>query len=465
MRAQGNRLHMPERSSPLWPAAILAAYCILVLALLGHTPLWLDELPNGAWLAHQSESARHGSLAELLDWVLIDPGSAPLPFIARKLVVDWLGFSTWTERLPAALSSVLAGVLFWIVARKETQRARIIGLILFLALPLQFRYALEARGYSMGLACSLLTLLLFQALSERPSARRSLLYCASIVIGLYAHPFTCFPVAAQALWTCWPGRAQRLRFAVVASAAVGAAAFIPWRLLQMRAVAQWDPWDYFFSISQVKPTALLHDLVGGGYVCSIAILVLCAIGARASRAGTSLLLSIAAVSILGPILADAAFSYFFANRQLLFAMPALALLAARGADVLLEARRPSPVWAVVLLCAFLAASAAADFRYATVPRDDLAAGARELAARIPEGACFLTAPPHVAAQYVFLRSELRNRVCADTPAQHEVYAVINQYTRPKDRERLAQRLGGRYRLAQSVRMGRTEFQQYESAGQ
>jgi len=453
---------MPESSrrapSSLWPAAILTAYCMLLLALLGLTPLWLDEL-------QQFGSARHNSWAQLMNIALIVPGAAPLPYLFQNLVVDWLGFSTWTARLPAALSSLCAGVIFWSVAQDEKPRARILALVLFLALPLQFRYALEARGYSMGLACSLLSFRFFQALSRQPSIRRSLLYCASVMVGLYAHPFTCFPIVAQVLWVCWPARATRLRMAAVASAAVGAASFLPWYFLQGRAVARVKPtWDYFFSISQVRPAALLHDLTGGGYVCTIAILGLCAIGVWLGRGNRSLFVCMAAVSLIGPILADAYTSYFFANRQLLFAMPAIILLAARGADALLETRARAPLWAALLLGSFVAASIVADFRNATVPRDDLVASAGELAARVHEGDCFLTAPPNMAAQFVLLRPELQNKVCADTPAE-AAYAVTNQYTRPQDRESLARRLGARYRLAQTEHIGRTDFDRYESTGQ
>jgi hypothetical protein len=99
-----------------------------------------------------------------------------------------------------------------------------------------------------------------------------------------------------------------------------------------------------------------------------------------------------------------------------------------------------------------------------VPRDGLVAGADALAARIHNGDCFLTARPEMVSHYVFLHPELGNKVCAESPVQREVYAVINEYTRPQDLESVPQRLGGRYRLGRAVRVGRTEFDEYESTG-
>jgi len=337
------------------------------------------------------------------------------------------------------------------VTARETWRTRILALILFLWLPLQFRYGMEARAYSQGLLFSLISFGAFQVLLRRPSLGWSVVYGASVVAGIYSLPYTCFPIAAQAAWVCRPRCSWRSRAAVLIPAAIGAIAYWPWHILQQRALASHAEWRYQFAFDQVRPAALLHDLSGGGYVCSIALLVLCAVGMTRSR---SLLAWIAGVSLAGPILADWAFSYFFATRQILFAWPALVALAARGAP------RNRVTWA--LAGAFVVSAAVSDFRAATVPRDEMAASADALAQRLGAGDCFLTTPASMTEHFTFLHPELRNRVCPGNPTAPQVYVAITRYTRPADRDLLEHRLGGRYRSVMVEKIGQAEIAAWRS---
>ena len=131
---------------------LIAAYAALVFAVLGITPLWLDEI---AQLAPGRES-----LAALLRWVQVNPGASPLPYLAQRAVVDLLGTSAFVVRIPAALCSIAGAAVFAKLCVRFGVGSPAWATALFLALPLQFRYALEARGYSQGLLCVLVSLLL-----------------------------------------------------------------------------------------------------------------------------------------------------------------------------------------------------------------------------------------------------------------------------------------------------------------
>lgn len=408
-------------------ALTLLLYSVVVLFSLSWTPLWLDEV-------QQFGNTRHSSVQELMRWVQVNAGASPLPYLAQRAVANILGYSAFAARLPAALCSILSGAVFAGLCFRLLDRGRWIGLVLFLVLPLQFRYGLEARVYSQGLLFALLSMWLYLRLRDRPSAGLAVLYGTAVALGLYSQPLTIF-VALAAL-----AEGRNLRYTVPA---VGGAvvAFLPWYVLQREAQIQYALMVKpiaFFSARQITPLVLLHDLSGGGYACTAAVLVLAAIGARFSQ---KLLWHILAVSFAGPILMDVVFNYFFAERQLLFAMPALILLAALGVQ------KSPRLLGCALLGVFLISAAIKDFRQATVPKDDLARTADAIAAHIPSDACILTAPPEHVAFYSFLRPELEGRACTRDREYPEILAVTDSYTSSAERATLLDSLRSQYQAA------------------
>src|ERR1017187_3824013 len=76
----------------------IAAYAALVFAVLGIAPLWFDEL--------QQLAVGRESVAALLQWVQMNPGASPLPYLAQRAAVDLFGASAFVVRIPAALCRV-----------------------------------------------------------------------------------------------------------------------------------------------------------------------------------------------------------------------------------------------------------------------------------------------------------------------------------------------------------------------
>lgn len=434
--------------------AMLALYTAVILAVLGQTPLWLDEV-------QQFGNTRHSTIPELLRWVQVNAGASPLPYLVQRAFVNLLGYSAFAARLPAALCSILCGGLFAVLCFRFLSGARLPAVIMFLVLPLQFRYGLEARVYSEGLLFSLLSLWLFLRLEEHPSVRWAGLYGLTVALGLYSQPLTCFPVLAEIVY----GRNRQYE---LPAAGVAGLSFLPWYLLQHRAQVRYALMVRpvaFFSIRQVTPQALLHDLTGGGYACTAALLLLAAWAFRPPAAQSlhwRLLVYTAAISLAGPILVDSIVNYFFAERQLLFAMPAIIILAGMGFERLYQERRST--WGYIFLAVFLIAGVLKDFRLATVPKDDLARTADAIVSRLPSHACILTAPPEHIAFYEFLRPELEGRSCRTDQAYPEILAVTSSYTTSAQRKTLAASIpesgSSRYEPDPAVTIGQGELTIY-----
>jgi uncharacterized membrane protein len=112
--------------------------------------------------------------AVLMRWVGLNPGSSPPPYLVQAAVVDLFGTSAFVVQVPAALCSIAEAAVFAALCGRFGVRSPAWATALFLALPLQFRYALEAREYSQGLLCALASLLLFLRARERAPWERRL---------------------------------------------------------------------------------------------------------------------------------------------------------------------------------------------------------------------------------------------------------------------------------------------------
>ncbi len=432
-------------------AILLSAYALLTFSLLSATPLWLDELLqlNLAW---------ERSLKELLPWMEIQPGAVPLPYVVQQLALRVLGHSAFAARFCAALFSILAGAAFVAVCNRIPVRRKALALALFLFTPLQFRYALEARGYSQGLFFAIATMWVFLEWMESPSLKWAALYFGTVAVGMYFHPFLAFPVAAQ-LFT-----APRKQIWI--AGLLGGACFVPWLILQYHARQSYVS-PSLYPVGHVTPLVVLHELTGGGYVPTLCLLFLAGFGALHRNvadisAPVHRLLWVSAIlSIAGPLAADVVFHYFFAGRQFLIALPALVLLAAHGFDRLWKRHR---LLAAVPALAFLAIALVEDWRQATIPRDDLAVSAQAVAAHMSADACVLTAPAWARDYYAFFRRDVVFPACGDPPASARVLLVVSPTSTTAERESTLSHLAGGYVRANIFTAGKSELGVYRRVG-
>ena len=424
---------MAKRPSAV--AIVIAAYAALVFAVLGIVPLWLDELL-------QATSGRE-SLAALLRSVELNPGTSPLPYLVQRAMILVMGNSPYVARIPAALCSIAGAAVFARICRRFGIASPAWATALFLVIPLQFRYALEARGYSQGLLCVLLSLLLFLRGCELGTGAAAVLYGLSVGVGLYSQPLTALPVVASLFWLIGQREiAVGTRRTMAGTAGLALAAYLPWFLLQRHAQESAGTLAaYFFSWRQVTPWEMLHEVSGGGYICGAASLAAAAVGVT-KMPHRRFLGCVAVGCVAGPIFVDTLDDYFFAARQLLFAVPVLALCAAAGVERLRQGRRPYPGYALAAL--LIGTAAVSDYRVATVPKDGFGQQAAVLAARFPPDGCLAVVPPNQVVYYEFLRPELAGKICGGTLTDGNVVAVMSPYSTVGEREELLELLNRSY---------------------
>lgn len=322
------------------------------------TPLWLDEL-------HQLVGTYHRSLPEMLHWAKASPGGTPLNFLAQKLVLDIGGLSSLAARLPAVLFGAGSLWMFAKIAREYLDKQWILAAAIFAVLPQIFRYGVEARPYSQGMFFALLAFWFWRKLEREPSRRHAAAFALAVAGGLYSQVFSVFVALGQAAWSL---RNSKSRKYVIASIAAAGISYVPWFLTQRATQAVTRTMsNYSFSWDQLSILGFVKELSGGGYFCSVPLVILAAMG-RDPRLWLICLFGLAL-----PVAADATLGYFFAGRQLIFALPFLVLLAAKGAG---SVKRPA---AALLMTPLIVASVVSDFKQATNVREDWATPAHRLA--------------------------------------------------------------------------------------
>ena len=374
--------------------------CLPVLSL------WLDEI-------YDLIVARMASLGDVLAYVPHVSGNVPLNYIIQFAAVNLLGSPVWAGRLPSAIFSVAACGGVYVLAKKSGLRWPILAAAIFALFPLQLRYALEARPYALGLCLTVWSTVAFLRLADRPeSASRALFYGLLVAAGLYTFPFTVFVALAHLAWACL---ARRWRLALTAGVAVGVAGlvFAPWYLhsapMWRESVAAGRLRD---SIGWRVVPMILRELPGAGYIGTGLLLIGVAAGAFKRRAGL-LWVSCALIPVLCAVGADVSFGYFPAVRQMIFILPALALLFTAGLESL--DCRAATALAAALVIACLVANAGFFRR----PRENWRAAAGILAAE----ECIVYVPADSRHLYAFFVPQLAARECAPGSARRVALAI------------------------------------------
>ena len=401
--------------------AVLAFGTLLCLPL---RPLWVDEI-------FQLEGTWQQPMARVVHNAMIAPGGMPLAYAAQKLWLDVAGFSPAKARVPAALFGLGASLLTgWIAALLGVNVSFVV--IASLLTPLLFRYSTEARPYSQGLFFSCLATALLLSWLARPSPGRLALYFISCLGAAYSQPFALFIPATHVAYLLFTNR-QKLLPVLLCVAAAGLL-YAPWVLLSQEALTN-ESWPHymFFSLAQVSPLMIVRELSGGGYFCSLSLLILALAGLRAGQHELLLWLCVA-IPLALAILADAAFHYFFAIRQLIFVLPPLLLLAAAGLERLwMKRRTPATVFAFL----FILSAVVKDVRWQLDRKEDWGKAASAIKTRLSElgaSACVSIIPPGDAMHYYFFEPSLRARSCRSGVLQSQMLVVKSPYAPWQERQ-------------------------------
>jgi 4-amino-4-deoxy-L-arabinose transferase-like glycosyltransferase len=390
---------------------------------------------------HELIGTFHRSFDELLYWAQVSPGATPLNFVAQKLVLDAFGFSSLTVRLPAIIFGTASFGIFLRIAREYTKSNWPLAALLFAMLPSLFRYGVEARPYSQGLFFALTAFWFWTRLEREPVGRDAVGFALAAAAGLYSQVYSVFAVIGLAAWSLQNPKSRKV---VCLATVAGVASYIPWFLIQRatQSVAK-EAGTYMLDWAHLSVLGFIREICGGGYFCSVPLLILAGIGVVATKDFRLVLAALA--GLIGPLAADAVLGYYFAGRQLIFALPFLLLLAMMGVASI---RR----WtAAVLLIPLMAASIKTDVRQATVAREDWGAAAHKLAS----GTCVYVWTPELLIYLRIYEPSLKQ--CDIKQSPPEVWYVTTRYSSP------AEPIPG-YDLVRSERAGVAEIAIYRRDG-
>ncbi|MBX9604142.1 MAG: glycosyltransferase family 39 protein [Bryobacteraceae bacterium] len=418
-----------ERSAQYAMPVIYAA----ALGLLVEWPeLWLDEVL-------QLVGTLDRDPGELMAWVRRNPGAAPLGYVAQWVVLEIAGFSHFAARLPSLLASAAAGAAMFRLARQAGVQQPQAAVALFLLLPIQLHYAIEARPYAQSLLWGVLATLFF--LKDRPWA-----YGLSLLAGLYTQPFVFLIAPAHAGWAWFHDRRKFWRMGAAAAAA--GVLFAPWYLY---ARSYWQESigesGFRFTVDWRSPLLLFREISGASYYGSALLLILAVLGMRRlpAPAGRFLLAGIGVPVVLA-LAADAMFSYFVAIRQFLWIVPSIVLLAAAGLEEL------SPKWRRAALAGLLLVFLWYDARFWTRPRgENWELATAELTRLVGQAECVVFEPADIHLVYGVFDRELRKRSCGPLEGRRRVIHAISPYGRERDIGRVVEQSeagGSRFRVVE-----------------
>ena len=400
---------------------IFLLYVAILISLLGHRPLWLDEI----W---QQLGTRNISFHGMVAYAREGAGGALLPHFVQWCVLKAFPYSPAISRIPALLFGVGSVVLSWFLARRLRVKSPQIVVLLFMALPILFRYTLEARPYSQGIFFCCWGLLLLFELDEQPTVWRGIALLLIAAAGLYSQPFVIFELMAVALLLAGtsPDRWKRTWYLVLPVAA-SLLLYLPWYL---SANKHWS--SGFTSAGPVTvfdgklPLRVLREYTGGGYVVGLCFLFLITLGFQASNRKRQKYILAAgfAAGLILPLLAEQRLQYFYAARHLIFALPAGILLSAFAFESLPANRLFAARFSLLgLLTAAIATIAVKE----AGPHEDWQSVANRLESLSAQGNCIVTARPDGMVYYSFFQPSLNASACTPTH-QRRVVLVADPYT-------------------------------------
>ena len=230
---------IPTCPIPIFIALTLGVF--LRVAWLNDKPLWEDE----AWTFVTAISDR-----PLLDLVGADPHPLSFYWLTRQMPAGFLS-SDWAFRLPHAIASCLALLLIPAVFRRclsdngpapapgataESVESLIRWCVLgFALLPLNVRYAQEARSYALCQLAGVLVLLAYLQCRNRCSRMTMLGLCIATTASMHIDGFgwiTPFIVGLHALMSIRHADARRSILAI-AIGCVAAFPYIGYRIVHM----------------------------------------------------------------------------------------------------------------------------------------------------------------------------------------------------------------------------------------
>ncbi len=354
---------------PTLVAAIVGAWSITVPSL------WRDEsvsahfarIPVGAaWAIWADVDAVHATYD-----LLIRPfiGIEPIELGVRLLsvvgfVVATAGLVLVGKRLSGWTTGALAGFVY-------------------AALPVTSRYAQEGRSYAVVSAVAVFATLALLRAVDRPVLQRFAVYAGLVTLLGYLHLYAVLLVVAHLLHVAITSR--RLLRPTLLALTAAAALLLP---LAVIAAGQRERQLFWLTSPGLKALPELAHTIAGTAAATVLISLLVLAGAWALR-GRPIAVLWATAPVAVSFLVSQVYPVF-AERYVLYVVPAVALLAGAGIDGIARAVRHRSVATIartlaVALVAVLAFPAQLDIREPDSRPDDLRSLSRDLSAGMRPG--------------------------------------------------------------------------------
>jgi hypothetical protein len=180
-----------RRSPPVF-YLFAAVYGLLLLVSYLMLPLHLDEILQAA-------AFEHFSFSSMFDWIAKTPGSGPLSYLVQ-LPFALLSHSRFVLRIPSLCFALGSCFLFFKLARLIPLRRSFLALLVFLAMPVHYYFAGQARPFEQGVFLLLLAALLFFRLVETPTVQNALWYGLVLTACLFTAPASFMPAVGYVLF-------------------------------------------------------------------------------------------------------------------------------------------------------------------------------------------------------------------------------------------------------------------------
>ncbi len=326
-------------SSSLIFVAFLLLYTGCLFYLLPKLSLCLDEIID-------LKAVRDYNLTTLINYIARNAG-VPLGYLAQAATIHFFGYSRFSGRLSSAVFALIACLGIFVLARRLQLRFPLLAVSIFCLLPLQLRYALEARPYSQALALTVWATICFFNLVDKATLASALIYGLLVIACLYTQPYTLFVVLVHFCSACFlpSDRAKRNVVALTTLAIlIASLGFAPWYVYAFHswrnASAPYANTERGIVLRAIQ--MILREITGAGYPATTLIICAAYLGLRHDRFthearwfwGLYVALPVAMT-----ILADGVFGYFLPIRQMLWVLAPLAILAAAGVERIAQYRR------------------------------------------------------------------------------------------------------------------------------
>jgi hypothetical protein len=167
-------------------------YGLLLLVTSLVLPLHLDEVLQAA-------AFEHFSMKYMFEWIAKTPGGGPLCYLVQ-LPFALVSHARFVLRLPSMLFAIGSCFLFFQLTRLIPLRRPYLALLVFLAMPVHYYFAGQARPFEQGLFLLLLAALFFFRLVETPTVRNAVWYALILTAGLYTDLASFIPATGYVLF-------------------------------------------------------------------------------------------------------------------------------------------------------------------------------------------------------------------------------------------------------------------------